>query len=64
MKAAHLGLGNGTRTTLRLADHATYAHIARAGLEGFVRTGFFLFFSRLGWIPASLRMRFTELAPA
>lgn len=33
---AHLDLGDGTRTTLRLADYAAYARMARARLEGFV----------------------------
>ena len=33
---AHLDLGDGTRATLRLADYAAYARMARARLEGFV----------------------------
>ena len=33
---AHLDLGNGTRATLRLADYAAYARMARARLESFV----------------------------
>ncbi len=33
---AHLELGDGTRATLRLADYAAYARMARARLEGFV----------------------------
>ena len=33
---AHVELGDGTRATLRLADYAAYARMARARLEGFV----------------------------
>jgi len=33
---AHVELGDGTRVTLRLADYADYARMARARLEGFV----------------------------
>ena len=33
---AHVELGDGTRATLRLADFAAYARMARARLEGFV----------------------------
>ncbi|MCL1630126.1 TM0106 family RecB-like putative nuclease [Roseibaca sp. V10] len=33
---AHLDLGDGTRATLRLADYAAYARMARARLEAFV----------------------------
>lgn len=33
---AHLELGDGTRTTLRLSDYAAYARMAQARLEGFV----------------------------
>lgn len=33
---AHLDLGDGTRATLRLADYAAYARMARARLEGFI----------------------------
>ncbi len=32
----HLDLGDGSRATLRLADYASYARMARARLEGFV----------------------------
>ena len=33
---AHVELGDGTRSTLRLSDYAAYARMARARLEGFV----------------------------
>jgi predicted RecB family nuclease len=33
---AHVELGDGSRATLRLADYAAYARMARARLEGFV----------------------------